>query len=191
MIGMRRAGLALVAATMLLAACSHYALVPPAPYTVADAYVVEPQRPWSRVRRGGHELWTVDGPALQALHLWAGIADGEALIAGRDEHDKDVPVYRRGMRAPDVADLVAASISLQGGEATVEALRPAPFGALRGFRFELSFATESGLEKRAACLGAITPDGRLHLIVYEGAAEYYFGQYQDSVAALFGSVRTI
>jgi hypothetical protein len=190
---MRRAVLAGVLCALTLSACANYQAVEPKRHEIGDAYSVAPDRIWSRARQADHTLWTVDGPSLEALHMWADLQDGAALVdppAGSGD-TKDLPVYKSGMRAGDIADLVAASLTLQGGDARVRKLRPAKFGTLDGFRFAVDFETGDGLEKRALAKGAVSDDGRLHLIVYEAAAEHYFEVHRRSAEAVFASVETL
>lgn len=190
---MRPAVLAGVLCALTLSACANYQAIEPARHEIGDAYSVAPDRTWSRARQADHALWTVDGPALNALHMWADVADGTALAkppAGSGE-SADLPVYKDGMRAGDIADLVAASLTLQGGAAEVRNLRPARFGALDGFRFAVDYETGDGLAKRAIAKGAVTDTGRLHMIVYAAAAEHYFGAHRASAEAVFASVRSL
>ncbi len=183
---------ALLAAAGLLAACAEYALVEPGVREVGGAYRVHPQVAWNRRADQGVEFWTIDGEALQQLSLYAGIEDGDALLPGKTGKDEDMPVYRSGMRAVDVQDLVVASYRETGAQ-DIEArgLRPAPFGPWRGFRFELDFVDSDGLQRRAKALGAIDDDGRLHLILYDGSRQHYFPKYEDEVDSLMGSVEAI
>ena len=66
-------------------------------------------------------------------------------------------------------------------------LRPAAFGKLPGFRFDLSFLSPEGLERDGIVVGTIHED-KLYLILYLGAREYYYPKYRDQVEELIASV---
>ncbi len=188
---MRRAVLAGLMCALTLSACANYQAIEPKRHTIGDAYSVAPDRTWSRARQADHTLWTVDGPALDAVHMWSDVQDGTALTdpPARSGDNADLPVYKKGMRAGDIADLVASSLTLQGGKAQVNNLRPTKFGSLEGFRFAVDYETGDGLEKRAIAKGAVTEEGRLHLIVYEAAAEHYFTARRNSAETILSSIR--
>jgi hypothetical protein len=167
-------------------------LVEPGPRDIGGAYQITTPIAWSRFAMAPTEQWTVDGLTLQNLHLFAGLDDGDVLFAeSRRRADDGVPRYRRGMRASDVAEFVAASLAERGaGEVETAALRPAPFGALDGFRFDIAFLSGDGLAYRGAALGAVGDDGRLHLILYTGTRQHYFAAHLEAAEAIFGSVET-
>ena len=62
-------------------------------------------------------------------------------------------------------------------------LRPATFGAAKGFRFELSLLTQEGLAKRGLAAGTVQ-DGKLQLIVYLAADLHYYDQYRNEVEGI-------
>lgn len=181
--------LAACLAVLLVGACNKYSMVESSRQTIGDAYSVEPVIGWSEESAGTAELWTVDGPELDAVRLYAALGRGDALFTTKS--DADMPGYDPDMQAPDIADLVVDSIARLGaGEVDATNLRPARFGALDGFRFEVSFYTDDGLRVAGMALGAKGADGKLHLILFTGAELYYFPKYRDQVERIFQSVQT-
>lgn len=178
-----------LAAAVLLAACTQYSLVERGRVEIGETYSVESQIAWSKRSAGKRQIWTVDGPALQALWFYTGIKEGEPLLA--DRRGEDVPVFRANMKANDVAQLVADSLS-RGGAAYVETsgLRPAAFGSRPGYRFEITYLTKSGLRMRGFALGAVI-DGKLYLVLYYGAGIHYFDEYRDEVERIFESIEGV
>ncbi|MDN5850607.1 MAG: hypothetical protein L0H63_13375 [Nitrococcus sp.] len=189
----RARGLALFGfAATGLAGCS--SLLMDNPNEVGDAYRVEPQIEWSRQQGYKLQIWTVDGPLLEQLRLYANIEEGDRLLpttrtqAGSWQGGH-WPEYRQGMRAHDVMELVTATLQQSGSvDVVAKRLRPAEFGGRPGFRFELRFESENGLAYQGRAMGIITEDERLHLILYLGAQPYYFGAYEAIVQRILDSV---
>ncbi len=176
---------ALSALLLYLAGCAAYSLVPPSRYAVGEAYSVDPQIAWSKLSQSDVEIWTVDGPLLQSLRLYAGIEDGEALF---QDDTEDLPVFRDDMLAGEVVELIVDSITREGASGVRSSnLRPAPFGGQPGYRVDLEFVSDTGLEMRGLAAGAVT-DGRLHLILYVGTASHYFSKHERAVDRLIDSV---
>jgi hypothetical protein len=67
-------------------------------------------------------------------------------------------------------------------------LRPARFGNLDGFRFELSFMTDKNLKKENAVVGAIV-DRALYLLTYTGTAIQYFAKYLRDFEEIVSSIK--
>jgi hypothetical protein len=173
-----------------LAGCAAWTLVQTERQTLAGRYTVAPQIQRSRIRHSDAELWTVDGLALQALRFFDAIEDGEPLFDPGSQSDDKLPVFRRNMSATEVQEFLVHSVQRSGG-ARVEAsgLRPWKLGRVSGFRFELDFLNESGLEMQGVVAGAVD-DGRLYLIAYTGTRAHYFPKYLPAVERILESVDT-
>jgi len=88
-----------------------------------------------------------------------------------------------------VAELAAANFEKLGYHQVKTAhLRPAAFGAAKGFRFDMSYTTTTGLEMKAMAL-ACQRNGKLDLIIFTAPDEYYFGRYAPVVEKIFDSVQ--
>lgn len=184
---MPRLASAIAIAALLLSGCAQYAAVKVEPRKIGGVYTVDPQIAWDSMKDGKTELWTVDGPLLDAVRFVTGIRDGESLF---DRPGMELPVYRPRMTEPEIAELLASSLAAFGyANAATSNLRPAPFGSLPGFRFDLSFTDSDGLDWRGLVVGARDGD-RLHLIIYTGAAIHYYDRYVDTVERLVASIRT-
>ena len=180
--------LSLVMAILLLAGCTSYAEVAPTRITIKDAYSIDPQIAWSRTQDGKRETWTVDGPLLEQLGFITGLEEGDTLY--RVLGEKHAPTYRPTMSESEIMEFVVDSLISTGAHSVTAAnLRPAPFGAWPGFRFDLSFQYPSGLDGLGTVLGA-RRDGGFDLILYTGARLHYFDKHKGTVEALFASIRT-
>lgn len=177
----------LAVVALVVGGCATYSLVEPRLVTIAGAYMVDPQIPWSAAREGAWEVWTVDGPSLQSIQFLKGLEDGEPLF--RPRGDEKRPNFRKTMTASEIMELVVDSFSAVGAQ-KIRAmnLRPAAFGTAQGFRFELAYLTATGLEKQAMVAGAVLSH-RLYLIIYSGAREHYYPKYREHAERIIQSVR--
>ena len=189
----------LVVSLLVICGCSLYAVVEPTRTRIGESYSVEPQMRWTSLREGGRsELWTVDGPALEAIRFMKDVGDGETLLGravvtggpgGRKTPEDKQPRFRATMTPSEIMELVVDTWSLFGAS-KIEAtgLRPAKFGAVDGFRFELAFVWTDGVEARATAAGAVVKK-RLQLIMYSGTRLHYFDKHQPTVERLLESIR--
>jgi hypothetical protein len=195
-------------AALLLTACTNYSLVRPERQAVGDFYTVDPKIAWSSTSGENLEMWTVDGPSLEALFFVDGLTDGDTLFRSSRDAAKQA-TYRSGMTPTDIVEFVVVSLESadraatltvvnagttmlredQMGAAMVESkdLRPTRFGRLPGFRFDLSFLSPEGLEREGIVVGTMHED-KLYLILYLGAREHYFPKYRDQVEELIASI---
>ena len=168
---------------------SGFRTVPPGVRTIGNAYTVEPSMTWSRsflsTLNPRFEMWTIDGTGLETLRFYTGVPDGDPLISGGANQERR-PRFRAAMTTAEVGEMVAESIF--GSRYPPRNVRPAPFGGTDGFRFEVNYASTSGVKREALVAGAVL-DKRLYVIVYEGTALYHFGKYRDEVEHILASVR--
>lgn len=195
--------------TVLSACGGQYGLVKTDRQEIGQAYSVEPQIEWSRqtVRivvnpRAGdvgentrdfhaYEVWTVDGDQLDSLFLFEGVPDGDPLFPKTELEKRRFPVFRGTMLASEVSEFVVDSLSRLGNnEVEARNLRPASFGSLSGFRFELAYLSPNGLEFDGMVIGTVNA-GVLHMLVFSGARSYYFPKNRDAVERLFDSIEFI
>lgn len=176
-----------LALAMMLTGCATYSLVEPPRAVIGNLYTVDPQIPWSAAKVGKLELWTVDGPALEAIRFISGIGDGEALLEGREKEKQ--PKFRKSLTASEIMEFVIDSLALAGFEKIEPTgLRPEKFGDAQGFRFEMSFVTRQGLEEQGSVVGAVVKE-KLHLIIYSGARAHYYPKNRDHVERIIQSIR--
>lgn len=179
-------------ATLMLSGCAvtpaYKDIAATQPVALGDGVTVTPQIEWGQANMSGFQgtLWTVDGAGLDAL-LFFVAAPGQPLIATKDKADSHV--YQASMLPEDIAELTAANLEKLGFQhVKTSHLRPAAFGAAKGFRFDLSFMGTTGLEMQGMALGA-QRNGHLDLILFTAPDEYYFGHYAPTVDRIFNSVQ--
>ena len=173
-------------AALLLGACSAYSVIDAGQYRVSEVFSVDPQISWSRYRIGHVDTWSVDGYRLHTLRFLDGVEDGQNLM---DIKDDDLPVFDSSMTATEVQELVVDTLSNLGA-VNVEGsgLDPIDFGSVPGFRFNVAFLTEDGLEMEGIAGGTIF-EAKLYLILYTAARQHYFPSYRDHVLQIIDSVQ--
>ena len=198
---------------LFIGGCTHYTAVPAERRTVGSLYSVKSTVAWSQADEGGIQVWTIDGPLLDALRFVT-LNDGDTLFRSTDK-DAKFPRFRAHMTPNEVTEFFVASLkSVSGGVDThqltkgmvqparitagsvnaasidVKNLRPADFGRLPGFRFDFSFLSKEGLERQGIAFGSIH-EGKLLLMVYTGTKEYYFDKHKQDVETIFSSVELV
>ena len=175
-------------AVLVTGCATAYTLVEPRRTAIGDVYTVEPQIPWSARKAGKRELWTVDGPALQAIRFINGLVDGEPLFEGGGKEKR--PTFRKTMAATEIMEFVVDSLALAGLEKIeTTGLRPEQFGGSQGFRFDMSFVTRQGLEGQGTVVGAVLKE-KLHLIIYSGTRAHYYPKHKEHLERIIQSIRT-
>lgn len=176
----------------LTTGCAHYQLVPANNATPIDNSIqVETPIAWSKSKILGVETWTVDGFRLQRLMFFAGIKNGEPLFDIPSQQKKKLPVFDQSMGSFEISELVEATLSrLDSHAITIAKLRPQSFGGVDGFRFEIGFASESGLKYKGFFAGCLR-EKRLFGIMYIGTQLYYYQKYENDVEKLLSTLKLI
>jgi hypothetical protein len=172
---------------LLVAGCSTYTLVEPQRVSICDLYSVTPGTAWSEVNSGDARLWTVDGVDLQAIRFLSGIREGAPVTdITKEEH---ATAFRADMSESELVDAIVDGFALSGAQRVkARNLRPAAFGSLQGFRFELGYRDEDGVAREGAVAGAVVEES-LYLIIYTGTRLHYFSKYAPEFETIVGSIR--
>ena len=198
---------------LFIGGCTHYTAVPAERRAIGDLYSVKSNVAWSQADEGGIQVWTINGPLLEALRFVT-LNDGDPLFPSTDK-DAKLPRFRAHMTPNEVVEFFVASLksvsggvdthqlakgmvqpagiragSINAGSIDVKNLRPADFGRLPGFRFDFSFLSKEGLERQGLAAGTIY-EGKLLLMVYTGTREYYFEKHKQDVETIFSSVELV
>ncbi|WP_439576364.1 hypothetical protein [Elioraea sp.] len=193
--------LVILALALLVTACAAYSLAPAgAPQTV-QGIVVVPGQSFNRSTAFNRaltlpdrvEIWTTDGEELDRLTFFGGIADGAPLgklPPDRSDREQPLPVFRAGMAEGDIADLFVANIVRLGRAPAVviDAIRPATFLGLPGFRFDFSYSGGDEIDRRGSALATVR-DGRLWMIVFEGTRLLHHDRLMPEVERIFATAR--
>lgn len=184
-------GLAAMLAAVLASCASSGPLVQSGTNSVGSHLSIDAGMEWTRMAGLREQLWTLDGPQLNSLHLIPYVRDGEFIFLGKRQTKRrpDGAFYHRGMRADEIRDLIADGMRSAGAVNVVASnLRPADFGGREGLRFELAMASESGLKYRAMAAAFEHEDG-LALALFYAPAEYYYPRDTTKVSAMLDTLR--
>jgi len=177
---------------LLLAACaSGGPLVTPGRTSAGGDLTIEAGMEWARMGGLREQLWTLDGPQLNSLHLIASVREREFIFLGdrQTRRRPDGAFYHRGMRPDEVRDLIVDGMRASGAVNVVTTnLRPATFGNREGMRFEIAMDNEAGLKYRAMA-AAFEHEKGLALALFYAPAEYYYPRDEAKVSAMLDTLR--
>lgn len=178
--------LLLLVAALAIGGCTSYTLAK-AERQAVGRYSVQPQIAWNKVRENNVEVWTLDGPVLQAVRFYDPLKPGDTLIRTAKDQER-MPKWRAEMTPDDVMEFVAQSLVVAGASAVETAnLAPAQLGSAPGLRFDLQFATTDGVTMKGFVVAAPIND-ELALVIYTGHEEHYYARYRPAAEALIASL---
>jgi hypothetical protein len=183
--------IASLTAVAFLAGCTAFSAVPPAKkQEIGSVFRVEPSTLWSAAKDGNTQTWTINGFGLESISFITNVADGKAIAP--KIQGKDAPTFRADMNATDVVDLYEAVLASRGfSQVEVRELRPHSISGLDAFRFDYSGFNGNGLAKRGMVIGLVDAKKGLNLVVYEAAAEHYYGASLAAAENVFNSLEKI
>lgn len=177
---------------LLLAACATGGpLVTPGTQRIGSQLSIDAGMEWTRTQGLREQLWTIDGPQLNSLHLIPIVREREFIFLGERQTRRrpDGAFYHRGMRPDELRDLIADGMRAAGAvNVVVTNLRPADFGGREGLRFEMAMDNETGLKYRAMA-AAFEHDKGLALALFYAPVEYYYPRDEAKVSAMLDTLR--
>ncbi len=136
----------------LLAACTSIVKVE-GEQTVRDKMTLKLPDAWNKVELASgmqpYDVWTQEGLPVDALRLWAGIANNQELIkmppasvpaGGKAAR---VPTFVAGMPPDQLVNLFETLYSADGSIVTMSKVEPVVFAGERGVRFEFLMVRKS------------------------------------------------
>lgn len=157
---------------------------------VQDQLFVSTPVVWNGISKHDRMIWTQNGVGLDELVFYLGLEPGEALIKQSAKAEKTAPMPKvlPDMSPNDMVELVVDSIVRSGGgDVRAIGLRPMPFGALDGYRFDLTYYSDQGLRYRGAVVGAAAGKQQ-HLILFIAPEQHYYDQAIEGVTEIFESI---
>lgn len=163
-------------------AAAGWKVVDPARVAVAQSTLtVMPDAGWNRwtvkpIKK--EERWSLDGPLLNRMSFYGGIAQGEPLAK-----------FDATMRVTDVAELLERTIRIteNAPDFVTELVEPASFAGQPGFRLRYRY-TSGELVRRGEARGRIV-GGKLYMIAFNAPAVHYFDAGLPRATAIMDSAR--
>lgn len=155
---------------------------------------VVPDRDWNRLgRRPGSnaERWTLDGPQLNALNFYGGIADDRPLFRDRDHRNSPLPHFAATMLPTDITALFENSYRVAIGTSlmTIDSSAPTVFAGAAGLRFTYHFVVQGEEIERQGIGEAAVIDKKLYMITFEAPSLHYFAAGLPSYHRIAASAR--
>jgi hypothetical protein len=205
---MKRIWIALVAASVALTGCSTvggdgfgfggYSLIRARSVRVGDgSMAVTPPREWNRVSTvwaiddiRAVEDWTLNGPYLDSMSFVTGLKNNRYIIRQRRRDAQQVPVFRSNMTAPEIAAMLESFYRVKAGtiDFRTTGLKPRTLMGYPGFQFDYDHLDTDEVWRRGRAVGAVI-DGRLYLILLDGARMHYFDNAAPDFEAVVNSAQ--
>ena len=153
---------------------------------------VKPAIDWNKAPPGASsmlkaEVWTQNGPVLDAIVFLGGVKDGTAIVQQQKKEERKVPVFQSSMTPQDLVAMVESYYRIRAGATIFETenLKPTTFLGSKGLDFSYRYIGSDNVKRRGRTVLAVI-DQRLYLMTLDGAV-YYFGAAQPQFEALLAS----
>lgn len=206
---MRFTIIALAAGSLLLGGCATgldgggfgyggYSLIRARTVLVGDgSMAVTPAREWNKVSTvwaiddiRAVEDWTLNGSSLDSLSFVTGLKGGRYIIRQSKRAAQQVPKFRSDMTAPEVTAMLESFYRVKAGTVDFKTigLSPRQFMGYPGFQFDFDHLDTDEVWRRGRAVGAVI-DGRLYLVLLDGARSHYFNAALPDFEAVASSAR--
>ena len=175
-----------------------YTLVRARDVAVGDgSMVVAPPREWNKVSTvwaiddiRAVEDWTLNGSSLDSMSFVTGLKGGRYIIRQSKRTAQQVPKFRSDMTAPEVTAMLESFYRVRAGTVDFRTigLIPRQFMGYPGFQFDFDHLDTDEVWRRGRCVGAVI-DGRLYLVLLDGARSHYFAAALPDFEAVANSAR--
>lgn len=169
-----------LAAALIAAPAFSNALIAPGPTAgiAKSRFSAAPASEWNRLSARASkktETWTLDGPDLNRVMFFGGVAVGEPLFREVDKKRQPLPRVTANMLITDIPVLLETSYRSQGRVSTfnVDTVEPATVGGHKGVRFTYRYVGTDDVERKGEAMGAVVAS-QLYLTTYEAPAIYFF-----------------
>lgn len=175
-----------------------YSLVRAREVAVGDgSVIVVPPREWNKVSTvwaiddiRAVEDWTLNGSSLDSLSFVTGLKGGRYIIRQSKRTAQQVPKFRSDMTAPEVTAMLESFYRVKAGTVDFRTigLSPRQFLGYPGFQFDFDHLDTDEVWRRGRAVGAVV-DGRLYLVLLDGARSHYFAAALPDFEAVANSAR--
>ncbi len=175
----------------------YYAATPVRSVTVGNAAMaVTPPRTWNEQRRQmladmpWIESWTLNGPLLDDLTFVTALPDRRALVRQQPSDNRQVPVFRSNMTAPEITSMLETMFRVRAGavDFSTLSLKPRPLMGHPGFQWDFEHLDSDELRRKGRAVGAVI-NGRLYVIMLDAARMHYYPETIRDFEAIVASAR--
>lgn len=175
----------------------YYSPVPVRDVKVGNsAMAVTPPRPWNKQRRLFFddiywvESWTLNGPLLDDLTFVTALPDRKTLVRQRPTDDRQVPMFRSNMTAPEITSMLETAFRIRAGAIDFKtlSLTPRPLMGYPGFQWDFEHLDSDELWRKGRAVGAVI-NGRLYVIMLDAARMHYYPETIRDFEAIVASAR--
>mgnify|MGYP001464048036 CR=1 FL=1 len=164
------------------------------PALAAGGITVNPAEDWNRdsrkpIKKG--EVWTLDGPSLNALYFVSGLAAGETLYRDADKKNRPLPKMNGSMLLTDIPEFFESSarVALNTSLFEVSNVAPVKLGGHDAVRFSYRYAVQgSSLIRNGVAQGTLIK-GQLYLIDFAAPSLFYYERDAPKAEAIMASAR--
>jgi hypothetical protein len=148
---------------------------------------------WNRLGRSEGkqvEVWTRDGDSLNRVLFFGGIGPGQTLFKDRRPKDAPLPKVQANMLLLDLPGLLEATYRSQYRVNRMDLRKQEAItvGGVKAVRFSYDFIkADDEVERKGEAVGLLK-GGKVHLMVYEAPALYFFDK---DLAAFHHLVETL
>ncbi len=158
----------------------------------AGTMKVKPAIDWNKAPPGASsmlkaEVWTQNGPVLDAIVFLGGVKDGTAIVQQQKREERRVPVFQSSMTPQDLVGMVESYYRIRAGATVFETenLKPTTFLGYKGLDFTYRYVGSDEVKRRGRTVLAVI-EKRLFLMTLDGAT-HYFASAQPQFESLLAS----
>jgi hypothetical protein len=178
---MKKILLLVLAASLGAGSALANSLVSPGPQAkvAKSSMSISPDGEWNRLslRAGKNvETWTVDGPELNRVTFYGGIAVGQPLLRETDKKNNPLPRVTANMLITDIPALLETTYRTQfhASQVSIDSQEPSAVGGHSGISFTYSITRpDDEVLRKGEAVGAMVGN-RLYLVTYEAPAIHFF-----------------
>jgi len=181
---------------LALAGCVSVAKVETGEHTIGERMTLTLDSAWNKINLpngGPAETWTMEGIPVDQLLIYSGIKNDQLIHAEpRSTGSGSTPKsfrFRSNMQPDEIVTLFEGMLTRDGSRFTLTKLEPAPFGGLKGFRFEYSLIRKiDNVQLSGVGYGAVSK-GELFAIIYMAPRLAFFPRHVARVEQLCRNAR--
>lgn len=152
---------------------------------------VVPSRKWNRLTGSignNVETWTLDGPQLNDITFYAGIAPGKTLVKERNKKQEPLPKFSAETLLIEIPELLEGTYRPYKNVVAFEvgSIEPNTFLGQDGVAFSYEYADNDGLTRKGQARASVV-GGKLYMITFDAPRLYY---YDKNVGDFLTLVRT-